>query len=206
MHRVLSGSFIVALMLSGGAFAQVASAPVAIVQNQIVQSQSGQSQSGQSLGDVARAYQAKQQTQQVDGKTAKVITNQDLPTGSSGVPEPSGSDTMTQVSGVIKPDTFSDRSSDQRLSNRLQAEQRAGGLWKERIQEQEYRVADLQARIDRVNAAMHASVGTAQYEGPVNRYQAAQMGRLATMQEMLDQQKQKLAMMQDAARRAGANQ
>jgi hypothetical protein len=40
----------------------------------------------------------------------------------------------------------------------------------------------------------------------VSRYQSIQLERLAHMQEMLDQQKQKLAMMQDAARHAGMGQ
>jgi hypothetical protein len=64
----------------------------------------------------------------------------------------------------------------------------------------------LQLRIDRVNASAHSSFGTAQYDAPVNRSQAVQMERLAMMQEMLDQQKRRLAMMQDAARRAGMDQ
>jgi hypothetical protein len=106
------------------------------------------------------------------------------------------------VSGVKR----SSSHADQNLSNRLVAERRSGEQWKSRIQEQESRIADLQARIDRVSAAMHAAVGSAQYETPVNRYQAVQMERLRNMQEMLAQQQQKLGMMQDAARRAGMDQ
>ena len=181
MHRGLS-SFIIAILLGGPALAQ--------------------SQPTESLGDVARENRTKQQGQDAAGTKPKVITNQDLPPGSKPVPESDTSDAMTTVSGVNK----SDRSADQRLSTRLLAEQRAGEMWKARIQAQEDRIADLQARIDRVNAAMHSAVGTAQYDTPVNRYQAIQMERLATMQQNLDQQKQRLAAMQDAARRAGMNQ
>jgi hypothetical protein len=157
----------------------------------------GQSQSGDSLGDVARANLAKQQAQQATGTTPKIITNQDLPSDPPGVPE--SSEPMTTVSGVK-------RSVDRYSEQRLMAEQRAGEQWKARIQDQEARIADLQARIDHVNASMHAAIGTAQYDTPVSRYQSIQMERLARMQEMLDQQKRRLAMMQDAARHAGMGQ
>jgi hypothetical protein len=182
MHRVLSKTFVIALLLSGAAFAQ--------------------SQSGESLGDLARDNRAKQQAQEASGNTPKVITNRDLPTASTGVPDANPSEPMTEVSGV----TRQDRYADQRLNNRFQAEQRNGAEWKARIQDQENRIADLQDRIYRVNASMQRTVGTAQYDAPVNRYQAVQMERLATMQQMLDQQRRRLAMMQDAARRAGMDQ
>jgi hypothetical protein len=164
------------------------------------QSQS-QSPSAESLADVARANHAQQQAQEAAGIKPKMITNQDLPSDPPGVAE--SSEPMTTVSGVKRPP---DRYSDQRATQRLVAEQRAGGQWRARIQDQEARIADLQARIDRVNGSMHAAVGTAQYDTPVSRYQSIQLERLAHMQEMLDQQKQKLAMMQDAARHAGMGQ
>jgi hypothetical protein len=182
MRRLFSRSLFLTLMVSGAAFAQ--------------------SQPGSSLGDVARANRAQQQTQQASGAAPKVITNQDLPADPPGVPESSDSEPMTTVSGVAKPN----RSADQRLSNRLQAEQRNGQQWKTRIQDQENRVAEIQGRIDRINATTQASVGTAQYDTPANRYQGIQMERLANLQSMLEQQKQKLAAMQDAARRAGMDQ
>ncbi|MGA8645491.1 MAG: hypothetical protein WB628_01495, partial [Candidatus Sulfotelmatobacter sp.] len=99
-----------------------------------------------------------------------------------------------------------DRYSDQHANQRLLAEERSGQYWKPRIENQEARIADLQARIDRVNQSMRAAVGTAQYETPVNRYQSIQMERLAHMQEMLDQQQRRLTMMQDAARLTGMGQ
>lgn len=160
-----------------------------------------QSQSGDSLGDVARANHARQQAQEATGTTPKVITNQDLPSAPPGIPE--SSEPMTTVSGVKRPvDPYTERQANQRLF----AEQRAGELWKTRIQDQEARIADLQARIDRVNESMRAAVGTAQYDTPLSRYQSIQTERLAHLQEMLDQQKRRLAMMQDAARRAGMGQ
>jgi hypothetical protein len=184
MHRGWSKTFFIILCVSG-AFVGAAFA-----------------QSDQPLGDVARVNRANKQTQDASGAPPKVITNQDLPAGSTDVPQTVESDPMTTVSGVKK----SDNHADQQLSNRLRNEQRVGAEWKARIQEQENRIADLQARIDRVNASIHSAVGTAAYDTPANRYQAVQSERLATMQELLDQQKRRLAMMQDAARRAGMGQ
>ncbi len=161
-----------------------------------------QSQSADSLGDLARANRAKQQAQEAAGIVPKTITNQDLPAAAPGIPESASSEPMTTVSGVKKMDRYAD----QRLSSRLQGEQRAAEQWKARIQAQGDRIADLQARIDRVNASIHNAVGTAQYDTPANRYQTIQMERLARMQETLEQEKRRLASMEDAARRAGMDQ
>lgn len=156
-------------------------------------------QSGPSLGDVARANREKVQAQQATGTKPKTITNADLPEGSSGIPEADASEPMTTVSGVSR--AFDSRPT-QRMNQQLMAEERQGGQWRERIQMQEGRIADLQARIDQANASVHSN-SSVQSEGPFNRYQARQMQRLAQMQGMLDEQKRKLEMMQEAARRAG---
>jgi hypothetical protein len=161
----------------------------------------GQSQTGASLADIARANRAKQQAEEAAGATPKVITNQDLPSAPSNLPE--STEPMTTVSGVER---SVDSYSDQRANQRLVAEERAGQQWKARIEDQEARIADLQARIARVNQSMRAAVGTAQYDTPANRYQSIQMERLAHMQELLDQQQRRLSMMQDAARLTGMGQ
>jgi hypothetical protein len=157
-----------------------------------------QSQSGDSLGDVARANQAKLQEQQASGVMPRVITNQDLPSTPSGIPE--SSEPMTTVSGVKRSvDSYSERP----VNQRLLAEHRGGDQWRSRIQNQEERISDLQARINRAHESMHSAVGTAQYETPANRYQSMQMRRVARMQEMMDQQQRRLEKMQDAARLTG---
>lgn len=193
MRRVVAKSLAIAILLGGVAVAQNAAAPAG----------SGRPQAGESLGEVARENLAKKQVQEANGKAPKVITNQDLPAGSTGIPESSESQPMTMVSGIERPDRFAGNEVDRGTSNRWLAEQRAGEQWRQRIAEQENRIADLQARIDRVSAAMQRYGGTAQYETPMNRYQANQMERLAMMHEVLDRQKQRLAMMEDAARHAG---
>jgi len=174
MYRIFLKSLAIALLLDAASFAQ----------------------SGQSLGDIARENREKQAAQEASGITPKVITNKDLPAGSQ-MPEANPSEPMTEVSGVSRP--LGGRTYD-RFAEPNYAAQRGGEQWRGRIQEQENRVADLQSRIDQMNASMHSG---AQFEGPYNRNQARQMQRLAQMQEMLDQQKRRLSMMQEAARRAG---
>jgi hypothetical protein len=179
MHRAGSKALIVAFVLSGAVFAQ--------------------SQSGDSLGDVARANRAKEQSQQA-AAFPKVITNQDLTSDASDAPEKDSSAPKTKTSGLKK----ADHSADQRPSNR--AEQRINEQWKARIEDQENRIADLQARIDHVNASIRTAVGTAHYDTPASRTHAIEMERLANLQQTLTQEKRKLEQMQDAARRAGAGQ
>lgn len=104
------------------------------------------------------------------------------------------------VSGTTRP--FENRSYDQRFAEQDRTQLRAGEQWKERIQNQEGRIAELQARIDQMNASMRNS-GSTISEGPYNRYQARQMQRIAQMQQMLDVQNRRLAQMQEAARHAG---
>jgi hypothetical protein len=157
-------------------------------------------QSGPSLGDVARTNREKQQAQRADGTRPQVITNADLPADPPGVPESDASEPMTMVSGVSRP--LENRSAP-RFTEQDRAQQRAGEQWRERIESQEGRISELQARIDQMNAAIHSSGGATLSEGPYNRYQARQMQRIAQMQETLDLQKRKLAMMQEAARHAG---
>jgi len=158
-------------------------------------------QSGPSLGDVARANREKQQAQQATATRPKVISNADLPDDPPGVPDSDPSEPMTMVSGVSCPPE--NRSYDQRFAQQDHAQQRAGEQWRERIENQESRIAELQARIDQMNASIHSAGSGTLSEGPYNRYQARQMQRVAQMQEMLDLQKRKLAMMQEEPRHAG---
>jgi hypothetical protein len=88
------------------------------------------------------------------------------------------------------------------LSESQHPEAQGGGeQWRQRVLEQESRVASMQARIDQMNAA--ARSGGTSSQGPYNRYQARQMERSAQMQQQLDEAKRKLESMQDSARRQG---
>jgi hypothetical protein len=145
---------------------------------------------GQSLGDVARANRDQQQAQQAAGTTPKVITNADLPSAPSDTPP----------SDV--PPRPTNRASDRKLAQDQVAQQRIAQQWRARILAQKNKVAELQARVDRMNAALHPAGGVV-YDNPSSRSQARQMENLAQMQQTLDQQKQQLSALQDEARRAG---
>jgi hypothetical protein len=144
---------------------------------------------GQSLGDVARANREQQQAQQSSGTAPKVITNNDLAS------DPSDSPTSNTPQAVK-------HGSDRKLAQGQVAEQRLAQQWKAKILAQKNKVAELQARVDRMNAALHPTGGVT-YENPSSRYQARQLENLAEVQQRLDQQKQQLSTLQDEARRAG---
>jgi hypothetical protein len=146
---------------------------------------------GQSLGDVAR--ENRQRTAE-DAAIAPptVITTADFPKNTHVPPPPS--DPQAE-----KNSTAADhRSAQQRLQ-----EQRAAEQWKRQIVAQKAKIADLQARINHLHASIQAQNGSAQFEGPSNRYQARQMQQAVQIQQQLEVQRIKLDQMQDAARHAG---
>jgi len=155
---------------------------------------------GQSLGDIARDNRDKKQAEGSSGTPPKVITNKDLPKD----PEANQESSVAQSgeSSAAGSKTADQREVHRSLEQRL-AEQRAADQWRRQILAQENKVAALQARIDQLNASIQSAGGSAQYEGPVNRYQARQMQRVAQIQLQLDEQKRKLDQMQEAARHAG---
>jgi len=156
---------------------------------------------GQSLGEIAREYREKQAAaQDSSGAQPRVITNKDLGEGPEGMPE------LRETENNVKADyhgpfdhhvaDFGPESQGQRAE-----QQGAGENWKRQILMQQKRVANLQSRIDRLNASIHP--GTAQYEGPYTRSQAFQLERLEQMQQQLAEQQRRLAEMQEAARHSG---
>jgi hypothetical protein len=148
---------------------------------------------GQSLGDIARANREKQNAENASAAQPKVITNANLPK------DPDANEGLAEApSGASVSSTAADHRSAQRL-----ADQRAADQWKRQILAQKNKMATLQARIDQLNASIRSAGGSAQYEGPYNRYQARQLQRVAQIQLQLDEQKMKLDQMQEAARHAG---
>jgi hypothetical protein len=152
--------------------------------------------SGQSLGDVARESQEKRNADNASGVLPKVITNKDL-SQDPGTDE-DAAETQPAAGAVTGKKATDHRSAEQRLSD-----QRAAAQWKRQILAQENRMTNLQARIDEINSSVRAGGGSAQYEGPYNRYAARQLQRAAQIQQQLDEQKRKLEQMQEAARHAG---
>src|SRR5258708_39452439 len=150
---------------------------------------------GQSLGDVARQNREKQSAQDASSAAKpKVITNANLPKDPDASEEPAEAQSEPSASG---------KAADHRSAQQRLAEQRVADRWKRQILAQENKMANLQARIDQLNASIRSAGGSVQYEGPYNRYQARQLQREAQIQLQLDEQKMKLDQMQEAARHAG---
>ena len=155
---------------------------------------------GQSLGDVAREIREKK-TEGASTAQPNVITNTDLLKDPDANQEPPEQQARTDVAASSK--AADHRSAERRSAEQRLAEQRAADHWKVQILAQKNKMAGLQGRIDQLNAAIQSANGSAQYEGPANRYQARQLQRVAQIQQQLDEQKMKLDQMQEAARRAG---
>ncbi len=166
---------------------------------------------GQSLGEVARKNREKQKA--ADGSssttapkviTNKVITNNDLPKD----PETQGPHDAQPLANNDGAQTIAnrrkaDRAAEQRFERQRLAEHRAADQWKRQIVEQKNKMANLQARIDQLNASIRMENGSTQYEGPNGRGQARQMALVAQAQLQLNEQRRRLIEMQEAARRAG---
>ncbi len=161
--------------------------------------------SAQSLADIARQNREKQASEQALGVTPKTYTNQDLPTAPPA-PVASNGEPMTSVSGNAQ--AFQVHNSEQysrpNWGGRW-ANSQGQGQWRGQIDAQEQRVARLQQRVNQMNAASHGPFGTATFEGPYTRSQAIQNRMTERSQQMLDQEKQRLDNMEDAARQSGAN-
>jgi hypothetical protein len=166
---------------------------------------------GQSLGDIARENREKKNIEDPSAAPPKVITNKDLPKDPN--PNPGSSEATPGANAAASSATDGSpaqrsadqrsaelRSANQRSAQQRLAEQRAADQWKRQILAQKYKMATLQARIDQLNASIRSADGSAQFEGPVNRYQARQ---LQQVQRQLDEQQRRLDQMQEAARRAG---
>jgi len=145
---------------------------------------------GQSLADVARANRERQNADDASKKPV-VITTDDLTPEPHSDPAPSPAHAKT--SGKTSRD----------LSQPLTGvDERAAAQWRRQILAQKDKVTALQAQIDQLNARIHPA-GSAQFEGPSSRNQARQQEHVAEIQLQLDEQKKKLAELQEEARRAG---
>jgi hypothetical protein len=183
----------------------------------------------QSLGEVARENKEKQAAADSTAAKPKVITNQDLGEGPEGrpdlnVPRPAPGAGYARAWSQGSGQGFSGQGSagqgwrqggpmggqgmgQQGIGGQSMGQQAMGGQHGEQmrrqIQEQENRVASLQARIDQMNASAHST--GANTPGAYGRSQSWQLERAAQMQRQLDEQKQKLDMMEEQARRVGTH-
>jgi hypothetical protein len=157
---------------------------------------------GQSLGDLARENREKQNAADQSSKPKpKMITNKDLPKDPN--PDPTPSATSPGVGAAAGSRAAENRAAEHHFAGQRISEQRAADQWKRQIAAQRNKVATLQARIDQIHAAIRAENGSAQFEGPVNRYQARQLQQVSQIQQQLNENRRKLEQMQEAARHAG---
>jgi len=134
---------------------------------------------GQSLGDVARTERQKQDP---SPNQPKVITNDDLGTQSSD-----SSRNKTKDKKDPKP------------GQKEEAFEKNAERTKASILAQKTRITNLQAEIAKLRASIrYVEVGVPYNENQLKKQQAADR-----MQEQLGQENQKLAAMQEAARKAG---
>jgi DNA repair exonuclease SbcCD ATPase subunit len=140
----------------------------------------------QSVADIARENRDAKAAQDATGAKPKVITNQDLGESPEGKPE-LGLQPRSRIAAST-PDTG------------LSANSQRGEQWRKQIKEQETKIANLQARLDQIDAALRSNRNA---QGAYNRYQTAQQDKAAQLRLELDEQKKKLEEMEDAARHAG---
>jgi hypothetical protein len=169
---------------------------------------------GQSLGDVARENREKQNAGDASAPTPKpkVITNKDLPKDPNADPTTSTAPAASanadatasaDANGITSGKTAESRAAERHYAQQRAAEERAAEQWKRQIVAQKTKMANLQARIDQLQASIRLANGNVQAEQPFNRYQARQLQQVAQMQQQLSEQKIRLDQMQDAARHAG---
>jgi hypothetical protein len=164
-----------------------------------------QSQDAPTLGDLARQQRQKQQDKAAkdakdtkdtkdgkDAKAKKVFTNEEIPERPDLSPEA----TPSSSEGENTPDQSSAPVS---MPSGHSAEE-----WKAAIQSQKALVDNLQQHIDKLSASIHF-VEANRYTNGVqyNQRQAQKQEEVKRLQSQLDEQKQKLADMQEAARKAG---
>jgi len=161
---------------------------------------------GQSLGEVARKNREKQKAKEGSSSTTapKVITNKDLQKDpEEQAPHDAQPPANNDGAQTIAKRRNADHVAEQRFERQRLAEQHAADQWKRQIAEQKNKMANLQARIDQLNASIRTENGSTQYEGPNGRGQARQMALVAQAQLQLNEQRRKLVEMQESARRAG---
>ena len=161
---------------------------------------------GQSLGDVARENREKQNAEDATpAAKPRVITNKDLPKDPNPDPGPNLPPPSASANDADRRSAehrlTDQRLTDQRLAQQRLAQQRAADQWKRQILAQKNKMAALQARIDQLKASMYPAGSSVQYD--TLPYQARQLQRVSQVQQQLEEQRRKLAEMQEAARHAG---
>jgi hypothetical protein len=146
---------------------------------------------GQSLGDVARQQRQKQQSKSAQAPR-KVITNEDIPENSAS---PQTSSTASVDNDQREQASATPSSGDV---------MRTGDQFKAQIRAQKNSVAAMQEQIEKLNSSIHF-VEANRYRNGVqyNQVQLQKQQETQRMQQQLDEAKNQLEQMQEAARKAG---
>ena len=141
----------------------------------------------QSLPEVARQQRMKQQAR--DARAAKkVVTGDDMPSRT----EPVHVSSLPDVDETAQSSPAAAKSA------------KSAAQWKAQIQAQQNVVSSLEDEVERLSASVHF-VEVNRYSNGVqyNQCQAKKQEEVTRLQKQLDSEKDKLAKMQEAARRAG---
>ena len=138
------------------------------------------------LGDLARQQRQQKEAADKNGKTPKVITNEQIPERPAAA--------LRQVKAEESPTLHYNENTDKASAER----------WKSQIMSQKNQVASLQREIDDVNESIRfAPANCAANCVGWNERQREKQLRVDRMQAQLDEQKKRLDEMQDSARRQG---
>jgi hypothetical protein len=147
-----------------------------------------------SLGDVAR-QQRRKQLSKTANTSVKVVTNEDIPE------RPDTGEDSSKISDADKTEELKDEHSSGASEPRKgeSAEQ-----WKAKILAQKTVVLAQQQQVERLRDSIHFVEANRYVNGvQYNEQQRRKQIQLGQMESQLEQQKKKLADMQEAARRAG---
>jgi len=146
--------------------------------------------SAPSLGDLVRKQKQKQQQEKDKGvKPKKVVTDEDMPEH----PEESSTDATSDEIPHADPDVTP-----------ASAVAHTGEQWKAAISQRKSAIADLKARIEKVQSSIHFVEANAYRNGvQYNKGQAHKQEEVERAQNQLVEMQKNLEKMQEDARRAG---
>ena len=173
------------------------------------QSAATPSTANQSLGDIARANRAKKESTETAPTPAKVITNADLPKSSDEYSQPPANSEAAAGSNQKSGRFAGNAGARKAAAAQRPVDPRAAAMWRGRILAQKAIIANLQGQVEELRSGMDylnpgrgdpGANGSAVAFSPSEARRAA---RLRTMEQRLEQLKQRLDETEDAAREAG---
>lgn len=175
---------------TAGSYAQSSSTPSPNAQSSGASSSDTPSSSAPSLGDLVRKQKQKQQQEKDKGvKPKKIVTDEDMPEHPEESSTGATSDDIPHADADVTP---------------ASAVAHTGEQWKGAISQQKNAIADLKARIEKVQSSIHFVEANAYRNGvQYNKAQAHKQEEVERAQSQLAEMQKNLEKMQEDARRAG---